>query len=191
MAASSSTSALPAPIRTADVPRMQSISEPLSPLSPSCTTPSAAPRNEPNSVQPLPSPPTSPGSPSSPNERSFFDALSQRIRNRSRSRSRSELFSNQSRSPLPPTSLNAPTTASPAAQATKLRNPPTSARSVSFPDGAKSKRVSLSTGATSASSRSNSGSFTPYGRHSNEWLFNNFSFVQTVRGIIGDRRSSS
>ena len=47
-----------------------------------------------------------------------------------------------------------------------------------------------STPTTKRHSRSNSGTYTHCGRHGNEWLFNNFSVTETVKGMLDNRKGS-
>ncbi|KAF2139000.1 uncharacterized protein K452DRAFT_290097 [Aplosporella prunicola CBS 121167] len=93
-------------------------------------------------------------------ENKFLGAIREKIRDHSRSRSRS-------RSPLPPTSM--PSSQSP---------------SPSRPQG--SRNVSNGSQTTSlkdkrSSTASSNSQFSYYGRHSNEWLFNNFSVTDSIK----------
>jgi hypothetical protein len=118
--------------------------------------------------------PTSPmsgtTSPTSPAEHKFFSAISTRIRGRSRSRSR-DASHKRSKSPMmsPPTQI--------AAQ-------PQQARHVSIASPTKPVRPSMQAGGR----RSTGGSDPWRGRHSNEWLFGNWSATETAKGFVQKRK---
>ncbi|KAF3053037.1 hypothetical protein E8E11_011424 [Didymella keratinophila] len=115
--------------------------------------------------------------PSSPTSRAFFGAITERLRERSRSRSRPDASRKRAKSPmiLPPKQLPA----SRAQQARHVSQPTTTQTS------AKAPRPSLQ-----ENGRTSTGGSDPWrGRHSNDWLFNGFSFRDTARGALERRKS--
>lgn len=107
--------------------------------------------------------------PSSPTSRAFFGAITERLRERSRSRSRADASREQTKSPmtLPPEQL-------PTARSQQVRHV-----SQTTPSQAPTKtpRPSLQ-----ENGRTSTGGSDPWrGRHSNDWLFNGFSFRDTAR----------
>lgn len=136
----------------------------------------------------------------SPAEDSFFGAISAKIRGRSRSRSRAAASRKRSTSPmlLPPQDMpQAPTraprphphpagptaTASSAAYARRPQQP-------RHASSASQTSIASASGKPSPSRRSTSNSDMWRGRHSNSWLFNDFSFTETASKAFG-RKSSS
>ncbi|KAF1988930.1 hypothetical protein K402DRAFT_452659 [Aulographum hederae CBS 113979] len=170
----SSSSHLPAPIRTAS--DSSASSAPLS--SPESTTSSPSSVFQ-TSYFPQSSSATTP---TSPTERSFFAALNQKLlpksRSRSRSRSRAPILStSRSASPIAETPLASPTMAA-----------DTQTRHSSLPEsnpmeGGRDARKRTSTNMSEFDRMS-------YGRHSNDWLFNGLSVRESVRGLL-DRKSSN
>ena len=115
--------------------------------------------------------------PTSPASRAFFGAITERLRERSRSRSRADASRERAKSPivLPPEQL-------PAARPQQARH---ASQPTSTQGHAKAPRPSLhENGRTSTS-----GSDPWRGRHSNDWLFNGFSFRDTARGALERRKS--
>lgn len=115
--------------------------------------------------------------PSSPTSRAFFGAITERLRERSRSRLRADTSRKRAKSPmvLPPEQL-------PTAR-------PQQARHVSQPTPtqalAKVPRPRLQ-----ENGRTSTGGSDPWrGRHSNDWLFNGFSFRDTAREAFERRKS--
>lgn len=115
--------------------------------------------------------------PSSPTSRAFFGAITERLHERSRSRSRADASRKRAKSTtiLPPEQLSV----SRPQQAQHVSQPTTTQVS------AKAPRPSLQeNGRTSTN-----GSDPWRGRHSNDWLFNGFSFRDTARGALERRKS--
>ncbi|KAF2867380.1 hypothetical protein BDV95DRAFT_502973 [Massariosphaeria phaeospora] len=120
------------------------------------------------------------GSATSPTEESFFGAITSRmLRGRSRSRSRATVSRKRSKSPMPmspmsPTSPQQPRHASSASQSSmsSIATKPT--------------RPSLQ----GAQRRSTNSSDMWRGRHSNSWLFNDFSVTDTAKDILNLGRKS-
>lgn len=121
---------------------------------------------------------TSPTSaPSSPTSRAFFGAITERLRERSLSRSGADASRKRAKSPtiLPPERIPA----SRPQQARQVSQPTTTQYSVKAP------RPSLR-----ENDRTSTGGSDPWrGRHSNDWLFNGFSFRDTARGALERRKS--
>jgi hypothetical protein len=112
------------------------------------------------SIEPLSPTSTS----SSPSPRAFLGVITERLRERSRSRSRVML--------LPPQQLSA------TQPQTRDGSQPTQA-------SVKAQRPSLQ-----ENRRTSTGGSNPWrGRHSNDWLFNGFSFRDTARGAFERRRT--
>lgn len=115
----------------------------------------------------------------SPAERGFFGALTQKVRDRSRSRSRNRVHRSRSQSPVP-----APTNTSP------IQPPPrpnASTRVFSDPG----QPAAPSAPQLTSRRRQGSGDFQHYGRHSNQWLFNDFSVRETAKELFGQKRRPS
>ncbi|KAH6644119.1 hypothetical protein C7974DRAFT_14961 [Boeremia exigua] len=109
--------------------------------------------------------------PVSPSSRAFFGAITERLRERSRSRSRADTKTSMI---LPPEQLS---TARP--QHTRHVSQPTPSQAP-----AKAPRPSLQD-----SGRTATGGDPWRGRHSNDWLFNGFSFRDTAKDALERRRS--
>ncbi|KAF1957869.1 hypothetical protein CC80DRAFT_35179 [Byssothecium circinans] len=134
-------------------------------------------------------------SPTSPTEESFFGAITSRIRGRSHSRARAAAASRKrSKSPLvmppehfPPTSTNA----SPTSQTYVPSSRPKQSRHVSTPSqgsiGSTSSKVTRPS-LQSTSRRSTNSSDMWRGRHSNSWLFNDFSVTEQAKDLLTRRR---
>ncbi|KAF2469365.1 uncharacterized protein BDR25DRAFT_229273 [Lindgomyces ingoldianus] len=133
-------------------------------------------------------------SPVSPGEESFFGAIASRIRGRSRSRSRNRSSRERSKSPimLPPEQMPPTSSAQPMSPTytTQRQQQP---RHVSH---ASQSSVTSTTSKPSRPSlqgptrRSTSSSDMWRGRHSNSWLFNDFSVTDTAKDILHLRRKS-
>ncbi|KAJ4355507.1 uncharacterized protein N0V89_003523 [Didymosphaeria variabile] len=119
-------------------------------------------------------------SPTSPAEDTFFSAISAKIRGRSRSRSRAG-------SPEHSTSTAHPISPTYATQRPKQPRHVSSASQGSI--GSSTAKAPRPTMPTTPSRRSTSNSDMWRGRHSNSWLFNDFSFTETAKGAFG-RKSS-
>ncbi|CAI6341132.1 unnamed protein product [Periconia digitata] len=140
--------------------------------------------------------PFSPGmnSPTTPAGESFFGAITSRMRGRSRSRSRAEASRKRSKSPMvmPPERLPSTTTktqiASPTTPTTRRpqqsRHVSTSSQTSFSSTTSSQNRPSM----TGASRRSTGSSDMWQGRHSNSWLFNDFSVTEQARDIFHRRR---
>jgi hypothetical protein len=116
--------------------------------------------------------------PSSPTSRAFFGAITERLRERSRSRSRAEAIRKRAESPLPPEQL-------PASRPQQARHARHVSQQTTTQASAKAPRPSLQ-----ESGRTSTGGSDPWrGRHSNDWLFNGFSFRDTARGALERRKS--
>ncbi|KAF2660312.1 hypothetical protein K491DRAFT_589380 [Lophiostoma macrostomum CBS 122681] len=127
----------------------------------------------------------------SPIEESFLGAIASRMRGRSRSRSRNGKSRDRSRSPmlLPPEQF--PSTPTP--RRTHATQTPQQPRHASH--ASQSSVSSTATKATRPSlqgptRRSTSGSDMWRGRHSNTWLFNDFSVTDTAKDIFHFGRKS-
>ncbi|OCL08471.1 hypothetical protein AOQ84DRAFT_376731 [Glonium stellatum] len=132
------------------------------------------------------------GSPS-PTESSFFETLASKVRRgRSRSRSRKGISRHRSKSPLPPDQLPA----SPVELS--QMSPPSSPRGQQqpqhFSDGSRSSINSSNDHPKRPNPgpvRRNTASSDPWrGRHSNSWLFNDFSVTDHVKGFCHIGRNS-
>ncbi|KAF2264174.1 hypothetical protein CC78DRAFT_248475 [Lojkania enalia] len=131
----------------------------------------------------------------SPTEESFFGAIATRMRRgRSRSRSRAEASRNRSKSPmvLPPENFPAASSALPASPTSGSQRPQQSRHASS---GSQSSMSSTATKPQRPSlqgpaRRSTSSSDMWYGRHSNSWLFNDFSVTETAKDILHIGRKS-
>lgn len=113
----------------------------------------------------------------SPTSRAFFGAITKQLRERSRSRCRVETFREHTRSPrvLPPQHL----------QQSPSQHPDCVSQTISTQTPVKEQRPSLQkNGRTSTS-----GSDPWRGRHSNDWLFNGFSFRSTARDAFERRKA--
>ncbi|OCK85251.1 hypothetical protein K432DRAFT_287223 [Lepidopterella palustris CBS 459.81] len=131
------------------------------------------------------------GSPS-PTEASFFDAIASKVRiGRPRSRSRKGVPRNRSKSPLPPDQF-------PSSTAERSR---TSAPSSPRPEQTRHYSNASHTSAESNSDqtkrpgpspvRRNTASSDPWrGRHSNSWLFNDFSVTDHAKDLFHFGRNS-
>ncbi|KAF1970694.1 hypothetical protein BU23DRAFT_570609 [Bimuria novae-zelandiae CBS 107.79] len=121
-----------------------------------------------------------PRSPTSPAEESFFGAISAKIRGRSRSRSRVAASRKRSNSlmVMPPQNMPPTRTAHPASP-THATQRPQQPRHVS------SASQSSIASKPAPSRRSTSSSDMWRGRHSNSWLFNDFSFTETANKAFG------
>lgn len=115
----------------------------------------------------------------SPTERSFFGALTQKVRDRSRSRSRNRVHRSRSQSPVP-----APANTSPAQPPPR---PNAGARIFSDPGQPAAPLAAQPT----SRKRLGSGGFQYYGRHGNQWLFNDFSVRETAKELFGQKRRPS
>ncbi|KAF1931597.1 uncharacterized protein M421DRAFT_417361 [Didymella exigua CBS 183.55] len=107
--------------------------------------------------------------PNLPTSRAFFGAITERLSERSRSRSRADASRKRSKSPmiLPPEQL--PTGRSQQARHISQPTPNQPPAKVSRPSLQENGRTST-------------GGSDPWrGRHSNDWLFNGFSFRDTAR----------
>ncbi|KAJ4984687.1 hypothetical protein SVAN01_09801 [Stagonosporopsis vannaccii] len=115
--------------------------------------------------------------PVSTTSRAFFGAISERLRERSRSRSRTDAFRKRAKSPtvLPPERL-------PTARPQQMRH---ASQPAPTQVPAKAQRPSLQ-----ENGRTSTGASDPWrGRHSNDWLFNGFSFRDTAREAFERRKS--
>ncbi|KAJ8117890.1 hypothetical protein OPT61_g1015 [Boeremia exigua] len=115
--------------------------------------------------------------PASPTSRAFFGAITERLRERSRSRSRTDPSRNATKPSmiLPPEQLSAVRP-----QRTRHASQPLSTQAA-----AKAPRPSLQD-----NGRTTTGASDPWrGRHSNDWLFNGFSFRDTAREALERRKS--
>lgn len=140
---------------------------------------------------------SSPASPTSPIEH-YFETIAERMgRGRSRSRTRNDVgSSNRSKSPskaLPPVDISTPVSSPSSPKHSSSRHFPTSFQSISTssskrPDTLKHQKRS-STGTISRTT-SGSGSDPWRGRHSNSWLFNDFSVTDTVKDLYRRRKDS-
>ncbi|KAF2681767.1 hypothetical protein K458DRAFT_420526 [Lentithecium fluviatile CBS 122367] len=164
----------PPPIRTATSGSQKSVSSgAASPdmLSPT-TTFSRAPR-----------------SPTSPAEGSFFGAITSRIRGRSHSRNR-EASHKRSKSPMvmPPEHLPATNSARPMAPTFQRPQRPqhksTASQSSTVSASKKPTRPSMSSNPARRSTSSSNGSDLWHGRHSNSWLFNDFSVTEHAKDLL-------
>lgn len=114
--------------------------------------------------------------PTSPTSRAFFGAITERLRERSRSRSRADASRKRGKSPMVLPPQNIPTRPQ---QGRHVSQPTTTQAST------KAQRPSLQ-----ESSRTSTGTSDPWrGRHSNDWLFNGFSFRDTAKGALERRKS--
>ncbi|KAF2834557.1 hypothetical protein M501DRAFT_1061617 [Patellaria atrata CBS 101060] len=130
----------------------------------------------------------SPTSPQSPTERSFFSAISQKVSQaRTRSRSRNRVTRDRSRSPLPPTKMD--TSSSATAQAGP--SSPRLEQSKHYPQTLQSPTTNDSERKNLKRYSSDSSEFHHYGRHANQWLFNDFSIRETAKGFFEKRGRSS
>lgn len=130
-----------------------------------------------------------PRSPVSPTEESFFNTITSRIAGRSRSRNRASTSHKRSKSPmvLPPEQLPAATSAQPSSPAAyqhpqKSRHKSTASQS-STTATPKTSRPSMSTPRRSSSDMW-------HGRHSNSWLFNDFSVTEHAKDLLHLGRKS-
>ncbi|KAF2114063.1 hypothetical protein BDV96DRAFT_600804 [Lophiotrema nucula] len=131
----------------------------------------------------------------SPTEESFFGAIATRVRNaRSRSRSRHAGSRTRSKSPyqmppehFPSTSSGQPTSPTYAsARPQQPRHASSACRTSTSSSSSKAQRPSIE----GIQRRSTSGSDMWRGRHSNSWLFNDFSVTGTANKVlhIGQRK---
>jgi hypothetical protein len=154
---------------------------PTSPMSPGFSVDTTTARTVSYLPRHHPSSPTSP--PTSPVEQGFFGALTQKIRSRSRSRSRGDLPRNRSKSPMSPSHRS------------PVNSVPSSPRQVQPPQFSPVSRDSsqsipkMKRRSTDCSHGSH-GSNPWYGRHSNSWLFNDFSVTEHVSGALHKLRRS-
>jgi len=123
------------------------------------------------------------GSPS-PTDSSFFEALASKVRRgRSRSRSRKGVPRHRSKSPLPPEQL--PVSSSEFSQMSPPSSPRAQQQSRHFSDASRSSTNSsndLPKQPPPGPVRRNTASSDPWrGRHSNSWLFNDFSVTDHVK----------
>ncbi|KAF2727448.1 hypothetical protein EJ04DRAFT_517259 [Polyplosphaeria fusca] len=131
-------------------------------------------------------------SPTSPAEGSFFGAIASKIRGRSRSRSRAGRSRSKSPMMLPPEQLPhsptphpaSPTYSTSSTSASRPRQPrhSSSASQSSVSSTTKPQRPSMQ--GPSRQSTSSSSSDMWRGRHSNSWLFNDFSVTDTAKDIL-------
>jgi len=128
----------------------------------------------------------------SPTESSFFEALASKVRRgRSRSRSRKGVPRHRSKSPLPPEQL-------PVSSELSQMSPPSSPRaqqqSRHFSDASHSSANSSNDHPKRPSPgpvrRNTASSDLWHGRHSNSWLFNNFSVTDHVKEFCHIGRNS-
>ncbi|KAF2004097.1 hypothetical protein P154DRAFT_531784 [Amniculicola lignicola CBS 123094] len=129
-------------------------------------------------------------SPTSPTEESFFGAIASKMRRgRSRSRSRIGVRRDRSKSPMvmPPEQMPRTSAAQPASPTYASQRPQQArhASSQSQPS-AKPSRPSLQ----GPSRRSTNGSDMWRGRHSNSWLFNDFSITESTKDLFHLGRKS-
>ena len=139
----------------------------------------------------------------SPAARTFFSAIKQQVRSRSRS-----LSCSREPSPSPAShqdgSMSTREQGSQCdtilgSQVTRVASPTTMSPQPASPASPRQRhsnslpvRPSARRGSRSGSgngSGSESGTYTQCGRHSNEWLFHNISFTETVKGAFERRRS--
>jgi hypothetical protein len=132
-------------------------------------------------------------SPTSPAEESFFGAITSRIRGRSHSRNRENAAHKRSKSPMtiPPEHL--PTTTSTPREVSRYAQHPQKPRHKAT--ASQSSIASTATKATrpsmSGSSRSSTSSSDMWrGRHSNSWLFNDFSVTEHAKDLLHMGRKS-
>ncbi|PVH94876.1 hypothetical protein DM02DRAFT_175263 [Periconia macrospinosa] len=166
----------PPPIRTATVDSQKSISSGAS------TADMLSPRSAFSNGGSSPT--------TSPAQESFFGAIASRIRGRSRSRSRAASSRKRSKSPMaiPPTHLPAASHATPA-YTTSPR--PHQSRHVSTVSQASTVSTSSSQSRSSLQgpSRRSTGSSDMWrGRHSNSWLFNDFSVTEQAKDLLHRKR---
>jgi len=127
-------------------------------------------------------------SPTSPAEGSFFGAISSRIRGRSHSRNRADASHKRSKSPMmmPPEQLPATTSVQPSTptytqRPQQPRHKASASQSSTASTATKAKRPSMS----NPSRRSTSSSSDMWhGRHSNSWLFNDFSVTEHAKDLL-------
>ncbi|KAF2184091.1 hypothetical protein K469DRAFT_709995 [Zopfia rhizophila CBS 207.26] len=133
--------------------------------------------------------------PASPTEESFFGAIASRMRRgRSRSRSRVRVSRNRSKSPmvLPPEHFPPSSSAQPISPTFTAARPQQPRHTSS---GSQSSMKTVATQPTrpslqGPSRRSTSGSDMWHGRHSNSWLFNDFSVTDTAKELFHIGRKS-
>jgi hypothetical protein len=134
----------------------------------------------------------SPTSPASPAEESFFGAITSRIRGRSHSRNRENASHKRSKSPMtmPPEQLPSTPSAQPVTpRSQQPRHKATASQSSTSSTVTKPARPGMPNPARRSTSSSN-GSDMWRGRHSNSWLFNDFSVTESVRDIVHMGRKS-
>jgi len=132
------------------------------------------------------------GSPS-PTESSFFEALASKVRRgRSRSRPRKGVQRHRSKSPLPPEQL--PASSSELSQMSPPSSPRAQQQSRHFSDASHSSTNSSNDHPKQPNPgpvRRNTASSDPWrGRHSNSWLFNDFSVTDHVKEFCHIGRNS-
>lgn len=129
-------------------------------------------------------------SPTSPTETKFFDAISSRLRKgRSRSRSRSGKSRQRSKSPMviPPTQLPSGSTAQPISPTQEQQRPRQQTRHVSSYSQTAVPTTPAARPPLAPQRRTSSDMWR--GRHSNSWLFNDFSVTEATKKALQRKKS--